>query len=135
MNFKFGYDLMLSITLYNMKSHYQLLCKKNCGSVGESNCSHQQSKLASQPLRYPCTLVPLCFPYNSSQSLRLDYLIIFSNSYGSQIWTEAYVDHNNCYVKICIFILCLNEKNKIYEEDLKNHNWLKKMQLHERTWF
>ena len=33
--------------------------------------------------------------YNSSQSLRLDYLITFSNSHGSQIWTEAYVDHNN----------------------------------------
>ena len=79
-------------------------CKKNCGSVGESNCGHQQSKLASQPLRYPCTLVPLCFPYNSTQSLRLDYLITFSNSYGSQIWTEAYVDHNNnisCYKFFC----------------------------------
>ena len=33
--------------------------------------------------------------YNSSQSMRLNYLITFSNSYGSQIWTEAYVDHNN----------------------------------------
>ena len=74
--------------------------KKNCGSVGESNCGHQQSKLVSQPLRYPCKLVLLCFPYYSSQSLRLDYLITFSNSYGSQICTEAYVDHNNnisCY--------------------------------------
>ena len=39
--------------------------------------------------------------YNSSQSMRLDYLITFLNSYRSQIWTEAYVDHNNtnCQVK------------------------------------
>ena len=42
--------------------------------------------------------------YNSSQSMRLDYLITFSNSYGSQIWTEAYVDHNNtiCQIKLVI---------------------------------
>ena len=42
--------------------------------------------------------------YNSNQSLRLDYLITFSNSYGSQICTEAYVDHNNnisCYKFFC----------------------------------
>ena len=28
MNLKFGYDLMLSITLHNMKFYYQILCKK-----------------------------------------------------------------------------------------------------------
>ena len=44
--------------------------------------------------------------YNSSQSMRLDYLIIFSNSYGSQIWTEVYVDHNNtnCQIKLVIIM-------------------------------
>ena len=43
--------------------------------------------------------------YNSSQSLRLDYLITFSNSYGSQIWTEDYVDHNNRNYEVKLFIV------------------------------
>jgi len=43
--------------------------------------------------------------YNSSQSLRLDYLITFSNSHGSQIWTEAYVDHNNRNYEVKLVIV------------------------------
>ena len=43
--------------------------------------------------------------YKSSQSLRLDYLITFSNSYGSQIWTEAYVDHNNRNYEVKLVIV------------------------------
>ena len=43
--------------------------------------------------------------YNSSQSLILDYLIIFSNSYGSQIWTEAYVDHSNKNYEVKLVIV------------------------------
>jgi len=46
--------------------------------------------------------------YNSIQTLRFEYSIIFLNTYTSQIWTQSYVYLNIIKYKVTIVIVIEN---------------------------